>query len=63
MAAPRKFDVLVDGQVVYTGLMRTAGQVFDACFKAVKLQSVFEGSALVPVLLVVHVEGGDFLHV
>lgn len=61
MAAPRKFDVLVDGQVVYTGLLRVAEQVYDACCKSVVLASPMDHCAPF-VVLAVHMEGGD-LHV
>lgn len=58
MPSPRKYDVLVDGECVYTGLLRTAEIVFDSCTKAVKLQHDSQDSPLVSVVLAIHFEGG-----
>lgn len=60
MPAPKKYDVLVDGECVYTGLLRVAEQVFEACSKAVKLSA--STGPQVPVVLAVHFEGG-FIYV
>lgn len=62
MPAPRKYDVLVNGQSVYTGLLRTAKSVFSAVSKAVNLTAL-DSSSVPVVTLAVHFEGGDFLNV
>lgn len=62
MPAPRKYDVLVDGQSVYTGLLRTAESVFSAVSKAVKFTAA-DSSSVPTVTLAIHFEGGDFLYV
>lgn len=62
MPAPRRYDVLVDGQSVFTGLLRTAESVFSAVSKAV-LISAGDSSSAPAVVLSVHFEGGDFLYV
>lgn len=62
MPAPRKYDVLVNGQCVYTGLLRTAESVYSAVSKAVILTA--GDSVPVPaVVLSFHFdpEGGEFL--
>lgn len=55
MPAPRKYDVLVDGECVYTGLLRTAEIVYSACIRTVSL-STPSGAALVPVTLALRFE-------
>lgn len=62
MPAPRKYDVLVNGQSVYTGLLRTAKFVFSAVSEAVKLTAA-DSSSVPTVTLAVRFEGGDFLYV
>lgn len=56
MSAPKKYDVLVDGERVYTGLLRVAEHVFEACSKTVKLST--PDGPQIPVVLAVHFEGG-----
>lgn len=55
MSAPRKYDVLVDGKVVYTGLFRSADFVYSACSLTVKIVcESFQIESVPVVVLAVH---------
>lgn len=51
MGSPRKYDVIVCGKVVYTGLYRVSELVYSACL--LTLQVVCESFKLDPVPIVV----------